>query len=79
MDALALAVAAALLFVGVAAVAVREWRVSASALVLGLSLALISSADDLAAPASLAVVAAAVGPMLAPVAAWAVPAAVPSR
>ena len=72
MDAVALAVAAALLFVGVAAVAVREWRVCASALVVGLSLALIPSADGLTAPAWLAVVAAAAGPLLAPMAAWAV-------
>jgi signal transduction histidine kinase len=70
MDALALAIAAALLLVGAAALAVRRWRVTVTAVVVGLCLPLIAYSDDLAAPAWIALVTVAVSPVLAPLTAW---------
>ena len=71
MDALALAVAAALLFTGAAATATRAWKLAASAVFLSLSLALITSAGELTPSVASAALASAVSPMLAPLAAWA--------
>lgn len=71
MDAVALAIAAALFVVGVAAVVVRRWRLGVTALIVGLSLPFTAYADDLGAPANLAFVSVLAAPVLAPLAAWA--------
>lgn len=70
MDALALAVAAALLIVGAAAFAVRRRRIGAGTIAVGACLALMAYSHDLGAPAGLALLALMLCPLLAPVAAW---------
>ena len=71
MDAAALAVAAALLVVGVAAVVVRRWRLGVTALIVGMCLPGLGYSDHLNASNSLGIVVAVMGPLLAPLAAWA--------
>ena len=69
MDSLALALAAALLILGVAAVAVRRWRIAAGAVIVGLCLPVLVSARDLLAPAEVTVLASMVSTLPAVVAA----------
>lgn len=70
MDVLALAVAAALLVVGVAAAVVRHWSASAACIGVGGVLPLMAYADGFDAPVLLATLTLLAAPLAAPFVGW---------
>jgi signal transduction histidine kinase len=71
MDALALAVAAAVLVVGAAAMAVGRWRLGITASIVGLCLPALAYSGNIDAPDALVMATIPLVPALAPLAAWA--------